>query len=650
MINIVSKFSKKRNPKEIDSRICGVLRPEQTLRLAWEFIMMISLILLGVLVPYTTAFDDQKTDFSTALDYFSIIIYSIDIIFTLNTGVYSKGKLLLKRRLILKEYSKFWLWLDLISTIPFELILSEYIKPGHFLSSFKLGDNFNIIANLKVLKLIRLFRLKYIIMKIQDHVSSKKVLSMLSILKSMMYLFLVGHFFACVMFLVSKENPSPDGFVSLIELSSNGFTASSGELYVSSLYWAFTTMIAIGYGDLSPRTVPERVVGIFTMIISCVVFGYVLGSVGTIVEKHTSKNKERRELTVSFNKYMDVNNLSYDLKMKVRKYINYIYTHSKNRVDLKEMLNGLSQPLREEIYSHLNGKMVLGVEFLKDLSYNCVSRISRVLKLQINSPNETLFKQNETSKCMYFIAKGFVHIYEDNTKSFIKRLSNESYFGEIGLFTGRPRSASAESLSFLETLCLSFCDLEMISAQFPEMRNKMIILKDFTANGDLTILGVKCYLCNRVGHISKNCDQMIEKENIQKKWIKSRNEIQVIYPKAYKYNLKFQRKAKNLKLPTLHSRNVWGKKRALSHLYPYQNKLRKSIKNYLNGFTKQLDNEFKTTRSERYSSIFSQDSDISMHGNYPGVYQCILTSSSGSYSDQNESKLRNLSFDITLID
>jgi hypothetical protein len=62
-----------------------------------------------------------------------------------------------------------------------------------------------------------------------------------------------------------------------------GIMSEEGEIqayvqpWVSSMYWAVTTMSTIGYGDISPGTGPERMCGMFLMTIGlfplpCTVF------------------------------------------------------------------------------------------------------------------------------------------------------------------------------------------------------------------------------------------------------------------------------------------------------------------------------------------------------------------------------------------
>ena len=84
--------------------------------------------------------------------------------------------------------------------------------------------------------MIRLTKLKNMIMRIEDKISSKKILSLLKIVKLILYLFLVANFFACLMFLVSSSDLSPGTFANLLISSPNGFITSPEELYIDSLY------------------------------------------------------------------------------------------------------------------------------------------------------------------------------------------------------------------------------------------------------------------------------------------------------------------------------------------------------------------------------------------------------------------------------
>ena len=62
--------------------------------------------------------------------------------------------------------------------------------------------------------------------------------------------------------------------------------------YLGSLYWSITTMVTIGYGDISPITPLEQIIGIAIMIFSSGVFGYVMSNIGQIFQNLGNVSEE----------------------------------------------------------------------------------------------------------------------------------------------------------------------------------------------------------------------------------------------------------------------------------------------------------------------------------------------------------------------
>ena len=51
-------------------------------------------------------------------------------------------------------------------------------------------------------------------------------------------------------------------------------------------------MITIGYGDISPVSVKEKIYVLFMSLICCMVYGYALNAIGTILQDLVKKNSK----------------------------------------------------------------------------------------------------------------------------------------------------------------------------------------------------------------------------------------------------------------------------------------------------------------------------------------------------------------------
>ena len=61
------------------------------------------------------------------------------------------------------------------------------------------------------------------------------------------------------------------------------------------MYWAFTTMAAVGYGEITPVEPNEVAYAMVIIIMSSFMFAYSVNSIGTIVSNYNALATKYRE-------------------------------------------------------------------------------------------------------------------------------------------------------------------------------------------------------------------------------------------------------------------------------------------------------------------------------------------------------------------
>ena len=251
------------------------IMPDNGLKLIWDTGLLFLILLNTLIIPLSLSFDLEttiETNFFQNFDMAMVCLLTVDMLLSILTAYYSKGVIILKKAMILRNYFYHsFLW-DFFSVIPY------------FLTPFVQSDFVKLLLMFRLIKMLKIF------IGLEEHLFlSDKIKGFYEIFKLMLVIIYMGHFFACTWVYVAKIEIRNGVWNSWIQ-NSNLVDQDWSHQYISSLYFAVYTMVTVGYGDICPGNVIERAICIVLIILSCGVFAYSLNKFGTILE-HMYRNE-----------------------------------------------------------------------------------------------------------------------------------------------------------------------------------------------------------------------------------------------------------------------------------------------------------------------------------------------------------------------
>ncbi len=281
-------------------------------------------------------------------------------------------------------------------------------------------------------------------------------------------------------------------------------------------HWIACIFYAIGsaeldtepYGDVVPYTMSEKIYAMFSMLIACGVFAYVVGSIETIARRSNTMAAIFKEKILHVNQFLMHKQIPKYLRLKVRRYLEYMFEYKKQyKLSEIEVLNMLNENLKDQVIVHLNGRMLKNTRIFGIFDIRFLSEVTFLLFNETFSMDDHIFEEDEKGTKMYFITKGTVVIMQKKSHTYIKELQVDEYFGEISFFSRLNRQATARSRGFTEVLSLSKESFTQTAELYPEAhKTYMDIFDKLTDNSDYNSIFVTCYLCGGQGHISINCE------------------------------------------------------------------------------------------------------------------------------------------------
>eukprot|EP01083_Nonionella_stella_P131742 400458_1 len=438
---------------------CPLLNPYGWFRIIWNALIMSMLLYSLIDVPYTLAFDIHYLGWhELVID----IIFLTDIVLTFRTATfdeYDELKLETDPKIIAKNYVLSWFVIDLLSSIPFEVLSWD----EEYTTFFKF---------LRTLKLLRLVRLIKLVNDEKKFTVKREILVATRLLTVIGFMLLYAHLMACLWYFVGCESNKKYGTSWISEIDaiqhncyedvSHGLRhselTSAFERYTYAWYWSIVTLFTTGYGDITAKNVVEQWVGSISILIGSCFFAYFIGTLTTLLGEGDGISSYKLHRMEAAQHFCERKKLPPEMAQAIlthtRYHCNYNYVF-----DEKEVLNTLPPYLQMDVSFYVARRLLNSLDFLDNKIVDPVIRGSIAMKMKSISCNNgyKLFQKGDIAQQIYIQRTGIAtQVSKDtNRRSGYQKvqLGRGDVCGEYSLFLKRRSST---------VICDTWCEFYVI--------------------------------------------------------------------------------------------------------------------------------------------------------------------------------------------
>lgn len=449
-----------------------LIYPNSRFHQYWSIVITLLMLYVAVFSPYRLAFtEDVYFDGWTVFDFVLNGVFCLDIAINFCTCYeLPDGTIEDRRRKIAAQYLKKWFLVDLISSVPFNVLDLAQNHESNNSTDFnnamrlaRLPRLYKLFRLVKVFKALGHYKQMDYMEGVQDFLQVNSRLVKLS--KFLIIVCFCVHLMGCVWFFTAK--------ISDFEMETwvvrYGFVDSSTmEQYLASVYWAVTTMVTVGYGDITAKTWMEMIFAIIWMFIGVGFYSFTVGSLSSFLTSVDTRDSILSSKMAAMHEFAKETNISPDVRLKVREAVRY-YNWKMGSVlsDKHSLFNDIPRALQFEVALSMHGGIIKEMQFFKGKGRAFVLHFMPLFKPQKYISGDYLYKEGDYADEMYYISLGRVNLvifpHEIAYKSYLRG----SYVGEIEIVKMVKRIDNAQVFGDTEFLSVSRKDFLEALSEFP---------------------------------------------------------------------------------------------------------------------------------------------------------------------------------------
>uniref|UniRef100_A0A3P8WPR1 Ion transport domain-containing protein n=1 Tax=Cynoglossus semilaevis TaxID=244447 RepID=A0A3P8WPR1_CYNSE len=320
----------------------------------WDWLILLLVIYTAIFTPYSAAFllrwvGNSHTECGYSCSPLSIVDLIVDIMFIVDivinfrtTYVNSNDEVVSQSCQIAVHYFKGWFLIDMVAAIPFDLLIYHSGE-----------ETTTLIGLLKTARLLRLVRVARKLDRYSEYGAAVLFLLMCTFA-------LIAHWLACIWYAIGNVERATSGGIGWLDSLGdqlgkpyNSSIVTSGptirDKYVTALYFTFSSLTSVGFGNVSPNTNCEKVFSICVMLVGALMYASIFGNVSAIILRLYSGTARYHTQMMRVREFIRFHQIPNPLRQRLEEYFQHAWTYT-NGIDMNAVsCGGLSDVMVKKL-------------------------------------------------------------------------------------------------------------------------------------------------------------------------------------------------------------------------------------------------------------------------------------------------------------
>ena len=486
----------------------GVLLPFSRARTLWDLLTMLLVVYTALWLPLYFVYDVEVPPAMTAFEMAVDVIFIADIALNFRTAyVTPQATLVVDRKGIAKNYAQKWLPIDVIGSIPWEIIflciaVGQGRNPFGPQDELEEGGDQELLSGIRILKLPKLLRLGRFF-KMLERFEGGGDTARILLLVVIMAIFV--HWISCLWYLVASAEGGGGG--SVLSAAEEGWLHSCADgaacvprgaawhqIYLPMYY---SSLMMVMGDNVAPQRTIEYVFAAGVALLGACMNAVIFANVATLVAQMgeaSSRHKLRMDAVMQALRPLKLSPTS---RQRVHAYFEYLWVRHRDhtgqqffemlpfelrkritvqappptpnahwRMPSRSLSGLLCVPSTEQpapLPSQVHGEKLRAMPLLAEVDGHFLSALSTHLQPEVFLPDEDVIVRGMRTSAAYFIDRGRVRVTLAGRTIVIRT----DYFAEHALFLDTQYCYAARAMTHVDAYSLERARFEGTMLQFP---------------------------------------------------------------------------------------------------------------------------------------------------------------------------------------